>query len=68
MLVFPPPSVAVEVTVVAPVLKVLPDAELDTTVALPQLSVAVTEKVTTAEQLPASVFWLKPDGQVIEGA
>jgi hypothetical protein len=66
--VFPLPSVAVPVTVVAPVLKVLPEAGLDIIVTLPQLSVAVTGKFTTAVQKPASAFWVKLKGQLMTGA
>ena len=58
---------AVLVTVVGPVLKVLPDAGFETTVAFPQLSFAITEKVTVAVQLPGSIFWVKLVGQVIIG-
>jgi hypothetical protein len=41
LLVFPPPSVAVQVTVVIPTKNVEPLAGLQLTVAVPQLSVAV---------------------------
>ena len=56
VLVLPLPSVAVLVTVVAPALNTLPDAGMDTTAALPQLSLAVTEKVTVVLHSPASAF------------
>ena len=46
-------SFAVQVTVVVPTVKVVPDAGAQVTVAEPQLSVAVGEvNVATAEQLP----------------
>ena len=66
----PLPSVAVLVTVVGPWLNTVPDKGLDTTVTVPQLSVAVVAaKVTIAEQRPASVFCVKLVGQdVITGA
>ncbi len=66
--VFPAASVAVAVTVVAPKLKVKPEAGLYDTVADPQLSVAVAAKVTTAVQVPAAVLAEMFDGQVIAGA
>jgi hypothetical protein len=66
--VFPAASVAVAVTVVAPKLKVEPEAGLYDTVADPQLSVAVAAKVTTAVQVPAAVLAEMFDGQVIAGA
>src|SRR5438105_12720115 len=48
-------SVAVAVTVVVPFGKVLPDAMLVTTLAVPQLSLALRPvKLTTAEQEPGS--------------
>src|SRR5690349_25051864 len=47
--VFPEPSVAVQFTRVSPRLKVLPDAGVHSTVAVPASSVAVTVKLTTAE-------------------
>ena len=45
-LVFPAASVATLVTVVVPIGKVEPDGGVETTVTLPQLSVALTKKVT----------------------
>ena len=44
--VFPEASVATLVTVVVPTGKVEPDGGVETTVTLPQLSVALTKKVT----------------------
>ena len=55
-LVCPVLSVAVEMTVVVPFGKGEPDGGTETTVGVPQSSVAVTEKVTTAEQRPGSAF------------
>jgi len=61
-------SVAMQVTVVAPLLKVEPDAGVQTTVGVPQLSVADnTGQETTAEHSPASVFVTMFCGQVIAG-
>jgi hypothetical protein len=65
--VFPPPSVAVQVTVVAPSGNVEPDAGTQATVAEPQSSVAVgVWKATTAEH-PAALA-VTFSGQVIDGA
>jgi hypothetical protein len=64
--VLPAASVAVAVTVVAPRLKVLPEAGLYDTVA-EQLSEAVAAKVTTAVQAPLAVLAVRLDGQVIIG-
>ena len=54
--VFPLPSVAVFVTELVPTVKVLPEVGFETTVAFPQLSLAVTENVTIAEQFPVEAF------------
>src|SRR5437588_2913405 len=51
----PAASVAVAVTVVVPFGKVVPDGMSVVTLAVPQLSVALTAKLTTAEQEPASL-------------
>jgi hypothetical protein len=67
VLVFPFTSVATLFTVVIPVLNVLPDEGLETTEAIPQLSVPLTLNVTTALQFPASVFWLMLFEHVITG-
>jgi hypothetical protein len=64
---FPLPSVAVPVTVVFPKLKVLPETGEETTVALPQLSVAVMLNVAVAVQLPFAVAVIF-EGQMITGA
>ena len=66
MAVLPEGSVATLVTVVAPRLKVLPDAGVLTTEAL-QLSLAVTLKLTTAPQLLLAEATLMLAGQVIVG-
>src|SRR6266571_2877058 len=69
-LVLPLPSVAVQVTTVAPFAKAVPLAGMQTTEALPQLSLAVgAVKVATAVHWPASVFFTMLAGQVaITGA
>jgi hypothetical protein len=55
--VLPAASVATQVTVVGPVINVLPDAGVQTTELTEQLSVAVGEaNVTTAPQTPASLL------------
>ena len=68
LLVLPFTSVAVLVTVVVPTLNVLPEAGVDTIVDTPQLSLAVTENVTTALQLFILPFTVIFDGQVMTGA
>src|SRR6266571_3042952 len=63
-LVLPLPSVAVQVTTVAPFAKAVPLAGMQTTEALPQLSLAVgAVKVATAVHWPASVFFTMLAGQ-----
>jgi hypothetical protein len=64
---FPAASVAVEVTVVEPRLKIEPEAGTEVTVAK-QLSVAVALKFTTAPHEFASLFTVMFEGQVITGA
>ena len=65
----PQASVAVDVTVVVPIGNAVPEAGVLTIVTAPaQLSVAVTEKFTTAVQLPTGVVTLIFAGQVITGA
>jgi hypothetical protein len=67
-LVLPLVSVAVQVTVVSPLLKVEPLAGVQTTEATAQLSLAVgAVQVTTAVQTAGSVFWVMFAGQVMEG-
>src|SRR2546421_727099 len=67
VVVLPAASVAVAVTVVVPFGKVLPDAMLVLTLAVPQLSLALRPaKLTTAEQEPAS-FETTMSGAVIVG-
>jgi hypothetical protein len=65
--VLPEPSVATLVTVVVPVLKKLPEAGVETTLTVPQLSVAVTLKLTVAPQLPEAEATDIFCGQVITG-
>jgi hypothetical protein len=67
LLVLPCISVDVLLTVVVPTVNILPEEGVLTTVALPQLSVAVTLNVTIALQLPIEAFWKIADGQVISG-
>src|SRR5436309_1082657 len=63
-LVLPLPSVAVQVTTVAPLAKADPLAGRQTTEALPQLSLAVgTVKVATAVHCPTSVLFTMLAGQ-----
>jgi hypothetical protein len=61
------PSAAVQVTVVVPTGKIDPEAgeQLESTTA--QLSLVIGWNVTTAEQEPASLFWIILAGQVIVG-
>ena len=59
-------SVATEVTVVVPIGNVEPEAGVETTDE-EQLSVVVTEKVTTAPHEPASVLTDMLAGQAIVG-
>ena len=61
--VLPDASVALQVTVVAPFGNVDPDAGVQVGVTKSQLSVAVAEKVITAEHWPGSVFWVIGAGQ-----
>lgn len=65
--VLPLASVAVHVTGVVPFWNVEPDAGLQLAVAPGQLSLAVAEKFTTAEQLPVSFPWVMLAGQLIVG-
>ena len=65
--VFPDASVAIAVTVVVPFGKVDPDAGLATTATPGQLSLAVTVKLTTAEQRFAAAGTLIFAGHVITG-
>ena len=66
--VLPEASVAVDVTVVVPRLKTLPEAGVLTTVVPGQLSVAVTVNGTVAVQDPIGVDTVMFAGQVITGA
>ena len=67
-LVLPLVSVAVQVTVVAPLLNSEPLAGLQTTDATAQLSLAPgAVQLTTAVQRPASVPWAMSAGHVTEG-
>ena len=61
-------SSAKQFTVVAPSAKLLPLAGAQVTLAVPQLSVAVTLKVTLLAQLPPLVLTLALPAQVIAGA
>src|SRR5678815_3367616 len=63
----PDESVAVDVTVVTPTGKKLPEAGNEVTVTLGQLSVAMGVKVTIAPQTPRSLNLLMFAGQVITG-
>ena len=65
----PAESVAVQVTVVTPFWKAVPDAGVQVTVGVvaEQLSVAVAVKVSTAVQRPGSVPVMMLAGQVIAG-
>ena len=65
--VLPDASVAVQLTVVVPFEKAVPEAGLHKVVTPGQLSVAVGEKLTTASHLLGSVDWVMLDGQVIAG-
>ena len=66
---FPQASVAVDVTVVVPSGKAVPEAgELTIVTAPAQLSIAVTVKFTTAVQEPTGVVTVIFAGQVITGA
>jgi len=65
--VLPLVSVAEQVTGVVPFGNVEPDAGLQLAVAPGQLSLAVAEKLTTAEQLPVSFPWVMLAGQLIVG-
>src|SRR5258705_3556843 len=66
--VFPLESVATLVTRFVPRLNRDPEAGVLTTVAPPQLSVAVTEKFTTASVRPTSAAWMIFAGHVIRGS
>jgi hypothetical protein len=65
--VLPLASVALQVTVVVPFGNVEPDAGLQLAVAPGQLSLAVAEKLTTAEHWPESFPWVMLAGQLIVG-
>ena len=65
--VFPDASVATDVTVVVPLGKVEPEAGVETTVADPHRSVAVTLKLTTAEHCPVVLDTVMLAGQVMLG-
>jgi len=61
-------SVAVQVTVVIPFGKVVPDAGVQTGVIAPsQLSAAVAVKFTTAEHIPVSVLTVIGAGHITTG-
>src|SRR5206468_1088010 len=64
----PWPSSAPQFTVVGPRAKLLPLAGVQVTVAVPQLSVAVTTKVTLLAQVPPEVLTLILAGQVTTGS
>jgi hypothetical protein len=63
----PAASVAVELTVVVPTGKALPEAGTLTTVTPGQLSAALTVKFTTAEHWPGVLFTVMFAGQVMVG-
>ena len=63
----PWPSLALQLTVVGPRAKLLPLAGVQVTVAVPQLSVAVTAKVTLLAQELPEVLTLMLAGQVMTG-
>jgi hypothetical protein len=65
--VLPQASVAVDVTVVVPIGKAVPLAGELTTLTTPQLSVAVTVKLTTAVHDPMGVVAVLFAGQVKTG-
>jgi hypothetical protein len=65
--VLPLVSVAEQVTVVVPLGNVEPDAGLQLAVASGQLSLAVAEKLTTAEHWPGSFALVMLAGQLIVG-
>src|SRR5881409_959808 len=64
----PWPSLALQFTVVGPRAKLLPLAGVQVTVAVPQLSVAATAKVTLLAQVPPDVLTLILAGHVITGS
>ena len=64
----PAASVAVTVTVVVPFTKTDPEAGLETTLRLEQLSVALTVKLTTAEHRLGAVGVMMLAGQIKTGA
>ena len=68
LFVFPAASVAVAVTVVVPTGKTEPDAGLLTIVGAPQLSLPVTVKFTTAEQVPTGALTVISAGQEMLGS
>ena len=68
LFVFPAASVAVAVTVVVPTGKAEPDAGLLTIVGAPQLSLPVTVKFTTAEQVPTGALTVISAGQEMLGS
>src|SRR5438094_2505064 len=61
-------DLALQFTVVGPRAKLLPLAGVQVTVAVPQLSAAVTAKVTLLVQVPPEVLTLVLAGQVMTGA
>jgi hypothetical protein len=60
-------SVAVQVTGVVPLAKLLPLAGTQENVALGQLSAMTGVKVTLLVHVPSEVFTTMSDGQMIEG-
>src|SRR5215813_3309793 len=67
LLELPAASVAVAVTVVVPTGKTEPDAGLLRTVGTEQLSLALTVKLTAAEQVPTGAFTVIFAGQLMLG-
>src|SRR5258708_11915380 len=65
VLVFPAASVATQLTTFVPFGNVEPEGGVETTVAVPQLSVALTANVTTAEHRPASALTTRSTEQLI---
>jgi hypothetical protein len=60
-------SAALQVTVVVPTGKIDPEEGEQPESTTPQLSLVVGWNVTTAEQSPASLFWMILAGQVTDG-
>jgi hypothetical protein len=67
VLVFPAASVATQFTTFVPFENVEPDGGVQTTVGVPQLSVAPAANVTTAEHRPGSALTTRSAGQLITG-